>query len=70
MEWKLDERTGTWLCGDPDVGCGVYQSKDGCWEANVAFHTRIYGMQARATKEEAMAEAVKFLNDLKADYGE
>lgn len=68
MQWRWNESEKTWLCGEPNLGCGVFETDDG-WEASVVIFNETYSL-TRDTKEEAMAAATACFNRLYDSYHE
>jgi hypothetical protein len=64
--WTFDEISETWLYGKESCGCGVYNDGKG-WDGNVSCED-IVGIGLFPTKEEAMAECLKKLEELKVKY--
>lgn len=69
MKWIWKEVEKTWVCGEPNLGCGVYETTAG-WEGNVVIYNAIYGLPNRATKEAIMAEAESRFDNLYNQYHE
>ena len=69
MTWQWKQIEFSWVCGEPNLGCGVFETQNG-WEANVVIFNEIYGMPPRATKEEAMCEAENSFDKLYQSYHE
>lgn len=68
MNWTYDAIADTWLYGTEKEGCGVFNDGNG-WEGNVVLGTNylILGVGPLPTKEQAMEECIKQLNELKED---
>lgn len=68
-DWTFDSISETWLYGKESCGCGVYNDGDG-WDGNVSYSEAplTVGIGLFPTKEEAMAECLRKLEELKAKH--
>lgn len=63
MIWKLDPVLDTYLCGEENHGCGVYEENDR-WYANISCYGTINSSGPYVTMESAMNWAEKELGRL------
>ena len=66
--WTFDKISETWLYGKESCGCGVYEDCKG-WDGNVSCENFVAGIGLFPTKEEAMAECLRKLEELKVRNG-
>ena len=67
-DWTFEPISKTWLYGKENCGCGVYNDGEG-WDGNVTCsHLCIVGIGLFPTKEEAMAECLKRLEEIKKEF--
>lgn len=73
MNWKEIEEdrpyNETWVCGEPNLGCGVYKIGQE-WKGVVVIFDEKYKMPAKPTKIEAIIAAEECFGRLYEQYHE
>ncbi len=67
--WQWDETSGTYLCGTPKEGCGVFQEKDH-WSGNVSAFGQLLGIGRWPDLEAAKHACGQIYQTLKKGYDE